>query len=541
MSRPEAAMDPSMEEILASIRKIIAEEPAGNARPKPTERPAPKAPERAPASVSATPSEPPVVAHVVEARQPFATAAPAPKPVPQREANAFDQSDPFAPPPSGETQPRSGSDAAAPSSSPRPRMDAPSARPATSVDTDMLFGRLAEALRGAPAAGPASAPTSKAPPPAAPASSDLEDIDDLLAEPAASGAFGGIRPDARENSASSIDFASIFPRRDDSSAESVAARETAPSKPPHNSIQAEPPEEDLQARTDAARPAVDDDLADLLADDDLSEAEAEDHAATANTASPRSPKIEDADLIDLHEDRPADVTVTAAKASQIEPEFEDLEGAEAAKSAFGALMAGLAASQSLEADAEDEAAHEHDISEPASTASGLEIDAGEDTSDTGVDASIPVSAERETQSAPVAVPAPKKPKVVAASLPIAGIGAAASAAPELPAFEAASSSPGSVPAAPAAALAPPASVAPAAGLPQVASVATGLAATLATPAGSAVGVRTVEDIVAELLRPMLREWLAENMPRMVEKALRIELAEGLKTVNQQPAFKAKPD
>ena len=51
---------------------------------------------------------------------------------------------------------------------------------------------------------------------------------------------------------------------------------------------------------------------------------------------------------------------------------------------------------------------------------------------------------------------------------------------------------------------------------------------------SAGGVRTVEDIVAELLRPMLREWLAENMPRIVEKALRIELAEGLKTVDHGP-------
>lgn len=41
-------------------------------------------------------------------------------------------------------------------------------------------------------------------------------------------------------------------------------------------------------------------------------------------------------------------------------------------------------------------------------------------------------------------------------------------------------------------------------------------------------VRSVEDLVAELLRPMLRQWLDENMPRIVEKALRIELANGLK-------------
>jgi cell pole-organizing protein PopZ len=37
--------------------------------------------------------------------------------------------------------------------------------------------------------------------------------------------------------------------------------------------------------------------------------------------------------------------------------------------------------------------------------------------------------------------------------------------------------------------------------------------------------RTLEDTVAELLRPMLRQWLDANMPRIVEKALRIELAQ----------------
>lgn len=38
-------------------------------------------------------------------------------------------------------------------------------------------------------------------------------------------------------------------------------------------------------------------------------------------------------------------------------------------------------------------------------------------------------------------------------------------------------------------------------------------------------VRTLDDTAAELLRPMLRHWLDENMPRIVEKALRIELAQ----------------
>lgn len=39
----------------------------------------------------------------------------------------------------------------------------------------------------------------------------------------------------------------------------------------------------------------------------------------------------------------------------------------------------------------------------------------------------------------------------------------------------------------------------------------------------------IEDSTADLLRPMLRQWLAENMPRMVEKALHIEVAENVKS------------
>lgn len=41
----------------------------------------------------------------------------------------------------------------------------------------------------------------------------------------------------------------------------------------------------------------------------------------------------------------------------------------------------------------------------------------------------------------------------------------------------------------------------------------------------APATRTMEDTVAELLRPMLRTWLAENMPKIVERALRKELAD----------------
>lgn len=39
----------------------------------------------------------------------------------------------------------------------------------------------------------------------------------------------------------------------------------------------------------------------------------------------------------------------------------------------------------------------------------------------------------------------------------------------------------------------------------------------------------IEDTTADLLRPMLRQWLSDNMPRMVEKALSIELAESVKS------------
>jgi cell pole-organizing protein PopZ len=36
----------------------------------------------------------------------------------------------------------------------------------------------------------------------------------------------------------------------------------------------------------------------------------------------------------------------------------------------------------------------------------------------------------------------------------------------------------------------------------------------------------MDGAAAELLRPMLRQWLAENMPRIVEDALRSEMTGG---------------
>lgn len=51
---------------------------------------------------------------------------------------------------------------------------------------------------------------------------------------------------------------------------------------------------------------------------------------------------------------------------------------------------------------------------------------------------------------------------------------------------------------------------------------------LVTQVAAAGGaVRTLDDTIIDLLRPMIRQWLDDNMPRMVEKALRIELAASL--------------
>jgi cell pole-organizing protein PopZ len=44
----------------------------------------------------------------------------------------------------------------------------------------------------------------------------------------------------------------------------------------------------------------------------------------------------------------------------------------------------------------------------------------------------------------------------------------------------------------------------------------------AAPAGGQTQLQGLEGMVAELLRPMLRRWLDENMPRLVSAALKAE-------------------
>lgn len=58
-------------------------------------------------------------------------------------------------------------------------------------------------------------------------------------------------------------------------------------------------------------------------------------------------------------------------------------------------------------------------------------------------------------------------------------------------------------------------------------------ATIAEPAAKSVeplppAVRTMDETVIELLRPLLREWLEKNMGRLIEPALKAEL-EALRT------------
>jgi len=145
-----------------------------------------------------------------------------------------------------------------------------------------------------------------------------------------------------------------------------------------------------------------------------------------------------------------------------------------------------------------------------------------------------------------AAPAPSPSPAVAASKPVAADPAKSTAAAK-PVV--AAPVPAAAPAPAAAAASSPAVAAGATASKAVVTLA-GVAEAMKAPAAAASGavtptatdltpvkdapVKTLEDAVVDLLRPMLRNWLDENMPRIVEKALRIEVAEQLKrTVPKQ--------
>jgi cell pole-organizing protein PopZ len=45
-----------------------------------------------------------------------------------------------------------------------------------------------------------------------------------------------------------------------------------------------------------------------------------------------------------------------------------------------------------------------------------------------------------------------------------------------------------------------------------------------SPPAVAGAVRTLEDTLAEVLRPVVRQWVVENMPRIVEEVAKQEVA-----------------
>lgn len=558
MSRPEAAMEPSMEEILASIRKIISEEPATSVRPKPVDRPAPMAaspsepatarrPEPPRASIEWSVPSDPEKAPPAPSSPRAAPAVPPPPASPAISASDFDPADPFAAP----HVPPSAIQA---TDTPPPEPAQTARRP--EGDSNALYGRLAEALRsGAEPRATTTAPANKAPPPTS-AAPVLDDLDDLLSDtPARPQATGDVKASEKPPA---MDLGAVIPSRGQAPGADqepvtsailpdAASPPDAPQENPYMSARTEALKKKmLEARTGRTAASGREELS-----PDDAPAEAEAPQAISLLASPADDQPATAS------DEPVEIELAVGDAERAatadadvgQDHIDDPEGSEAVKSAFGALVAGLAASSaSTGLKAEEQA--------PPSVVRQDEPDKGADRAETAAqdDGAGDAQGASAGHSAPDAAPAPK---VVAASLPFATAAAVSKPDAAQADLAAASSKPEPKPASDQAAPlatspadvksaeADPASAQPvAAGLPQVAASA-GLVSGLPGQAGTAVGVRTVEDIVAELLRPMLREWLAENMPRMVEKALRIELADGLKTINQPtgaaPSAKPKGD
>jgi hypothetical protein len=49
--------------------------------------------------------------------------------------------------------------------------------------------------------------------------------------------------------------------------------------------------------------------------------------------------------------------------------------------------------------------------------------------------------------------------------------------------------------------------------------------------------KALEQAIAQLLEPLLRKWLESNLPRLVETAIREEVARGLKSDRTRPELK----
>ncbi|MCB1527018.1 MAG: DUF2497 domain-containing protein [Hyphomicrobiaceae bacterium] len=605
-----------MEEILASIRKIISEEPSSGApsRPRPSDRPAPVLPSRV--------TPPPAKSGEREAEgRNFADSAsqrPVGNVTGQRVEPAFGSSK------QSNTPPLSGSQGG-----------------------DQLLGRLSEALgRNVPSptlrktplaetpnvdgtdAGQADAHKSDIGPAehGSDRGADLDELADILAEAVQDKSDLGDRvsaDDADEGQTSAADGASspevaaldssdaadvsipdfdldetskpkplgMFGDDETNAAAKAFGGTQGDDRPAHKSANALAFDRMLTARMgtpkdDATEPGESDTGSDPFAMRDNRAASAPaDGLSSRSTGSsfpsthetptdrqfiPAAQQDAKPDVLKDQDDQGEGVTNAVADA-----DFDDNETSAAAKSAFGALMAGLAASAEPVADertadpasekqSTDSSRQEPHISKVADNGDSVADEQTSNSARATLKGEKVAAAEAPFGSAPASVevskvevskvevrrdvPAPHRPKVVVADVtigfdrdalqpkPVQHTGAEQNGRDT-------SNAEGNPPAASAAAA--PAHAAAASEqtqmqgtVPQLAQV-QGLAATLGASGGAnGAGVRTVEDIVADLLRPMLRDWLAQNMPRMVEKALRIELAEGLKTIN--PPATAKP-
>ena len=135
----------------------------------------------------------------------------------------------------------------------------------------------------------------------------------------------------------------------------------------------------------------------------------------------------------------------------------------------------------------------------------------------------PTAASAPTAPAPAAQPGAPAPAAAKPAAPPAPAPAPNATAPAATAPAAGQAGP--------AAQSASATTAPAPGVPASASATEPPGTAAAPPAVAAPlgDVRTLEDTVVELLRPMLRKWLDDNMPRIVEKALRVEIARSTAT------------
>lgn len=487
MDKPEASGEPSMEEILASIRKIIAEEPSGS---RPTPETAAKAAlgQASGAGADAADEDLPAILKAPAPQEPQEKSAPLlgriagalrggtpglqardPKSPPGVDADISDllEDRPSVGPATGEAAPgvsvhntawrHHAGAPPAPQAAVGEREIAPYAasgagRPAPSVVASAGMAFQAATARGQPAA------------PAAPQEAARDAVD---AKPIDFGAIvprdhGGVTarpaPSALPQQPTAQAAQGMHEGRDP--ARSSGTPGPAPSFPSlfgRQLMPSGPPPE--PARTEPSEPVV---IAAMPETTQPKPAPASTPAAPvfeAPSARSTAPKEAAAGAVPSGA-APADVQ-NSAPATADNPIPSPAAAPTSAAAALGALAAGLAASVAKPV--------VRVVPEPEPR----KPDVG--------------GAAERAPAAPIAepgAPAPEPAKIVAAPAPVAV------RTPSAPA----STAPAAVP---------------------IASV--------SPPAVAAAG-RSFEDTVVELLRPMLRQWLDENMPRIVEKALRMEIA-----------------